>query len=210
MTFIKCFMKFTQLCPTLCDPTDYPVHGILQARILEWVAFPFSRGSSQPRDRTQVSQIAGGFFTSWATREAQSRAYSDINKAVIELSLWSHIISYTYLYNSILIAILGGRYQKYPPIFLFGVGARNSKYRTEWKPQSYLTLCDPVDCSLSGSSVHGILQARILEWATIPFSRGSSRCMYRTGVSCITGTFFTSWVTREDIENICNNWFTLL
>ena len=43
----------------------------LQASILEWVAFPFSRGSSQPRDRTQVSRIAGGFFTSWATREAQ-------------------------------------------------------------------------------------------------------------------------------------------
>ena len=40
------------------------IHGILQARILEWVAFPFSRGSSQPRDRTQVSHIAGGFFTS--------------------------------------------------------------------------------------------------------------------------------------------------
>ena len=50
---------------------DYTVHGILQARILEQVAFPFSRGSSQPRDQTQVSSIAGGFFTSWATREAQ-------------------------------------------------------------------------------------------------------------------------------------------
>ena len=47
------------------------VHGILQARMLEWVAFPFSRGSSQPRDWTQVSHITGGFFTSWATREAQ-------------------------------------------------------------------------------------------------------------------------------------------
>ena len=46
------------------------VHGILQARILEWVAFPFSRGSSQSRDQTQVSHIARGFFTSWATREA--------------------------------------------------------------------------------------------------------------------------------------------
>ena len=46
------------------------VPGIVQARILEWVAFPFSRGSSQPRDQTQVSRIAGGFFTSWATREA--------------------------------------------------------------------------------------------------------------------------------------------
>ena len=59
-------VKITQLCPTLCDPKDFS-----KARILEWVAFPFSRGSSQPRDRTQVSHIAGSFFTSWATREAQ-------------------------------------------------------------------------------------------------------------------------------------------
>ena len=51
---------------------DYTVHGILQARILEWVAFPFSRGSSKPRDRTQLSCIAGGVLTSWATREAQA------------------------------------------------------------------------------------------------------------------------------------------
>ena len=55
---------------TLCDPMDYTVHGIFQARILEWVAFPFSSGSSQPRDQSQVSHIACGFFTSWATREA--------------------------------------------------------------------------------------------------------------------------------------------
>ena len=59
----------TQSCPTLCDsidcsPTGSSVRGILQARIQEWVAIPFSRGSSQPRDRTQVSSIAGGFFTS--------------------------------------------------------------------------------------------------------------------------------------------------
>ena len=57
-------VKVAQLCLTLCNPKDYTVHGILQARILEWVGFPFSRGSSQPRDRTQVSHIAGGFFTS--------------------------------------------------------------------------------------------------------------------------------------------------
>ena len=48
-------------------------HGIIQVRILEWVALPFSRGSSQPRDRTQVSHIAGGFFTGWATREPKSQ-----------------------------------------------------------------------------------------------------------------------------------------
>ena len=57
-------VKVTQLCLTLCDPMDYTVHGTLQARILEWIALPFSRGSSQPRDRTQVSPIAGRFFTS--------------------------------------------------------------------------------------------------------------------------------------------------
>ena len=62
-------VKVTQSCPTLCDPMDYTVHGILQARILEWVAFPFSRGSSQTRDQTQVSCIAGGFFTNSVMRE---------------------------------------------------------------------------------------------------------------------------------------------
>ena len=64
-------MKVTQSCPTLCDPMDYIIHGILQAGILEWVAISFSREPSQPRDRTQVSCIADGFFTNLATREAQ-------------------------------------------------------------------------------------------------------------------------------------------
>ena len=50
MTEICLCLKVTQLCLTLCDPMDYIVHGILQARILKWVAFPFSRGSSQPRN----------------------------------------------------------------------------------------------------------------------------------------------------------------
>ena len=63
-------VEVAQLCPTLCNLMNYIVHGILQARILEWVAFLFSRESSQPRDVTQVSSIAGGFFTSWATRQA--------------------------------------------------------------------------------------------------------------------------------------------
>ena len=65
----------TQSHPTLCNTMDHSppassVHGILQARMLEWISFPFSRGSSQPRDWTRVSCIAGGFFTIWVTREA--------------------------------------------------------------------------------------------------------------------------------------------
>ena len=61
------WVKVALSCPTLCDPMDYTVCGILQARILEWVAFPFSRQSSQPRDQTQISRVEGRFFTSWAT-----------------------------------------------------------------------------------------------------------------------------------------------
>ena len=65
---VKSEREFAPSCPTLCDPMgcsppSSSVHGILQARILEWVAIPFSRGSPQPRDRTQVSCIAGRFFT---------------------------------------------------------------------------------------------------------------------------------------------------
>ena len=67
------FVKVAQLCPTLCDPMDYTVHGILYARILGWVAFPISRGSSQPQNRTQVDlYLAGGFFANWAIREGKS------------------------------------------------------------------------------------------------------------------------------------------
>ena len=67
-SYILCHAKSLQLCPTLCDPMDSSlpgssVHGILQARIPEWAAIPFFRGSSQPKDQTQASCIAGRFFT---------------------------------------------------------------------------------------------------------------------------------------------------
>ena len=67
--------EVAQLCPTLCDPMDCSLPGsfireIFQARILEWVAISFSRGSSQPWDQTRVSSIAGRLFTLWATRES--------------------------------------------------------------------------------------------------------------------------------------------
>ena len=75
--------EVAQSCPTLCDPMDCilpgsslhgpgsSLHGILQASVLEWVAISFSRGSSQPRDQTQVSCIPGRCFNLWATREAE-------------------------------------------------------------------------------------------------------------------------------------------
>ena len=63
--------------------------------------------------------------------------------------------------------------------------------------QSCLTFCDPMDCSLPGSSVYGIFQARTLGWVAIPFSWGSSQPRHWTRVSCIAGGFFTSWATRD-------------
>ena len=81
-------MKVTRLCLTLCDPVDYTVHGILQPSILKWVAFPFSSRSCQPRGRTQVSSIAGGFFTSWATREARNWTMEHPNE------VWSRDLEY--------------------------------------------------------------------------------------------------------------------
>ena len=107
--------------------------GILQQRILEWVAMPSSRGSSQSRDRTQVSCIASRFFTVWATREAQ-------------------FCGTYFLVHACLVA------------------------------QYCVTLCNPRDCSLPGSSIHGIFQARILAWVSIPYSRGSS---WISGWTCL-------------------------
>ena len=137
-------VKVTQSCPTLCDlmdcsPLGSSVHGILQARILKWVAIPFSRGSSRPRNWTQVSCIAGRFFTNWATRESESEV-----------------------------------------------------------AQSCPTVCDPMDCSLLwDSSIHGIFQARVLEWVAISFCRGSSWPRDRTWVSRIVGRRFTICTTKE-------------
>ena len=100
-----------QLCPTLCDPMDdsppgSSVYGISQARILEWVAIPFSRGSSLPRDWTQVSCFAGRIFTIWATHLSMTMS-----------------ISVFLLYNRLF--MLSSSYgkkkkKKYTPVFLPG------------------------------------------------------------------------------------------
>ena len=100
-------IEVAQMCPTLCDPVDCSlpgssIHGILQARVLEWVAISFSRGSSRARDQTQVSRIAGRHFNLWATREAPlnsrkqanllsvffSISYQSIAKLLIEYRHW--------------------------------------------------------------------------------------------------------------------------
>ena len=95
VSLIKMWMRMhvAQSCPTLCDPVDcslpgFSVHGILQARILEWVTISFSRGSSQPRDWTQVSCIGGRCFNLWATREAHTQ------------KLYSNTYTQNFIYSS--------------------------------------------------------------------------------------------------------------
>ena len=99
--FISSFneSEVTQSCPTLCNPMDCSlprssIHGIFQARVLEWVAVSFSRGSSWPRDWTWVFHIAGRRFTIWATRE--------VNKAWL-------------LGSAVVLLPLRGRFLRLPP-----------------------------------------------------------------------------------------------
>ena len=82
-------VKVTQSCPTLCHPMDYTVHWILQARILEWVAIPFSRGSSQPRDQTQVSALQVDSLTA----EPQGKPNGYIICTCVCLCIWASLVA---------------------------------------------------------------------------------------------------------------------
>ena len=130
-----CCAKSLQSCPTLCDPMNcsppgFSVHGILQTRILEWVAISFSRGSSQPTDWSQVSCIVGGFFT--------TAPHGEPTCVCVGMHTHTYINMHTYTYILLLLLLL-------------------SCFSHVW-------LCDPTDHSPPGSSVHGIFQARVLEW----------------------------------------------
>ena len=130
----------------LCDPMGYSlsgssVHQIFQARVLEWVAVSFSRGSSQPRDLNRVSCIAGrGFY---------------------------HL--------------------DFP-----GPSGKSKRETYHVKVKAKVTQLHPTLCNPMDYTVHGILQARILEWVAFPFSRGSSQPRNHTGVCCIPSGFFTN------------------
>ena len=132
------WVKVTQSCLTLCDPVDYTVQGILQARIPEWVAFPFSRGSSQPRDRTQVFSIAGGFFINWVTREVgqKNSRCSWCRPHLISLLYWLGVISLWISgdENGLdpIIAVLSGRHDLgmpgWPHLFCLGIFMERSLF----------------------------------------------------------------------------------
>ena len=103
--------EVVQSSPTLCNPRDcslpgFSVCGIFQARVLEWVAISFSRGSSWPRDWTQVSHIAGRLFTIWATREAPT--YAQYVFVIIDDEYWRWIKKGEWYVGRKLVWELGG------------------------------------------------------------------------------------------------------
>ena len=150
--------KCAQSCLTLCDPMDCSlpgssVHGIFQALVLEWIAVSFSRGSSRPGDWTRVSRIVDRHFTVWATREVN-------RKLQIKTTMWYHVMPMR-------MAVTKDRHG--------WMDKQNVMYAAAAKSlQLCLTLCNPMDYSPPGSSVHGILQARILEWVAMFLFKGSS------------------------------------
>ena len=99
---MKKWSEVAQSCPTLCGPMDCSlpgssVSGVLQAGILEWVAIPFSRRSSQPRDRTWVFRIAGRRFTIWATREVH---------IYVCMCIYIYVYIYIYIYKILFLYLL--------------------------------------------------------------------------------------------------------
>ena len=166
-------MLVSQSCLTLCNSMDCSlqgsfVYGILQARILEWVTIPFSRGSSQPRGQTQVSCMAGRFFTVWASSGALA-VYSPLLLLLLLLS--TSVVSDSVRPHRRQPTRLPCPWD--PPGKNTGMGChfllRCMKVKSESEvAQSCPTLSNPMDCSPPGSSIHGIFQARVLEWVPLP------------------------------------------
>ena len=154
--------EVAQLCPTLCYPMEYgipgsTVHGILQARILEWAAISFSRGSSQPRDRTWVFCIADRRFTVWATRVILLIEEKLITKKVRKLSYVSTTSDSIHEHSTMpftrILRVDAGcwelsRYCQPESRSLFNFVQFSSV------AQSCLTFCNPTDCSMPGFLVH--------------------------------------------------------
>ena len=174
------------------NPPGSSVHGILQARILEWVAIPFSRVSFQSRDQTWVSCIAGRFFTVWGTREALKVKWKLLSHVRLFLySPWNSPDQNTGVGS---LSLLQGIF----PIQGLNLGLPNCRwilYQLSHKGspaaaaakllQSCLTLCDPIDGSPLGSPVPGILEARTLEWVAISFSNAWKWKVKVKSLSCV-------------------------
>ena len=183
-----------------CSPPGSSIHGTFQARILEWVAISYSRESSSARNQTCVScvsQMAVRFFTTVLPQSVQSLSHVQLFVtpwiAACQASL-PITNSWSLLKLMPIESLMSSNHLSHP---LSSWEAPNKLVQFSSVAQSCPTLCDPMDCSLPGSSVHEIFQARGLEWVAISFSRGSSRPRDWTRVSRVAGRHFTIWATRE-------------
>ena len=174
-----------QLCPTVCDPMD--------CRLL----YPWN----SPDKNTGVSchSLLWGIFLTQGSNQGlllcRQSLYCLNHQEIPENTF------YTYCSFKIIAIIISIARD-----FSYFSKKKKMLYILSEVAQSCPTLCDPMDFSLPGSSIHGIFQARILEWVAISFSRGTSRPRDWTQVSCIVGRRLTVWVTREAhyISNIWN------
>ena len=143
------------------------VHGILQVRRLEWVAISFSKRSYQPRDWAQASYIVGEFLTTEPLGKPLLHVKSSVQILGVQVDTTENTKNKKQEQLLLIIVLVA---QSFPALWSY-------------------------DYSLPVSSVHGILQARILEWIAIPFSRWSSWSRNQIQVSCVAGRFFTIWAT---------------
>ena len=147
--------------------------------ILKWVGYPFSSGSSQPRNQTRVSCIAGGFFTNYLP-DCKQELCLTISKDKINTNVaffkWMPKRFFMWYKMIILKPSSKVRTEDHKSVN-FRVLGKLLRFPACVHPKSFQScssLCDPMDCRPPGSSVHGILQARIVEWVAMPSSRGSS------------------------------------
>ena len=182
--------------------TGFSVHGFFKTRVVEWVAISSSRGSSLPRDKICVTCIDRWLLYHWATWQAHLLGISSVTQSCP--SLCDPVDCSTPVFpvhhqlpelTQTHVHLVSDAIQPSHPLSsssppaCTGCGGLVNK--------SCLTLATPMDYSLPGSSIHGIVQARILEWVAISFSGGSSRPRDQNQISCIASRIFTCWTTRE-------------
>ena len=157
--------------PMDCSPPGSSVHGILQARMLEWVAFLFSKRSFWSRDWTHVSHTVGRFFTIWVTRRIFIQFFEHLlMKDVLSPVNWVCNFSKTscpYMCMSIFRFSILFPLSTFANIKMVSISMLLLLLLSRF---SHVWLCNPIDGSPPGSPIPGILRARILEWVAISFS----------------------------------------
>ena len=191
---------------TVCSLPVSSLHGILWARILEWVVTPSSKGISQIQGSNSSlasPALGSGFFTIMTGCDIFCTSFN-----------WKiNVLLCDFFQNTYIFMVLMTRRQEGNVFLNSRAALMNRRFLPSifWDTvdmschiyaQSCPILCDPVDCSPPGSSIHGILQARILEWVAISFSRGSSQPRDRTQVYHIAGRRFNLWATREAYSTV--------